>query len=244
MTDSPTATSELDHAYFQALEEAFIRLRGAPLLLSPADWQVAREWRRQGVPIELAVRVMERIFQRQEDSNRKTGIRSLLYFRTAIEGAWRRVGKLGGAEPRDTGSAPMDISVRLERLAAALPSPSRLRERTAATGDPLGETLAGAIDGVAEEILSMTGSARQVEGRLQSLEQEVMARLRTALDTGVLASLEESVAESLAAVSDRMAQASRDQAFDSLVRRRLRKEFNLPALSLFSPEARAPTERI
>ena len=45
--------AEADQAYFQAIEETFVRLRGAPLLLSPADWQVARRWHRDGVPLPL-----------------------------------------------------------------------------------------------------------------------------------------------------------------------------------------------
>ena len=50
-TDAETEGSAEDQAYFHALEEAFLRLRGRATLLSAADWQVAREWRRAGIPI-------------------------------------------------------------------------------------------------------------------------------------------------------------------------------------------------
>ncbi|HQN38153.1 MAG TPA: hypothetical protein PLQ31_01300, partial [Thermoanaerobaculia bacterium] len=40
-----------DHAFFQAIEERFVALRGAATLLSPADWQLARAWHRAGIPL-------------------------------------------------------------------------------------------------------------------------------------------------------------------------------------------------
>src|SRR5260370_31817442 len=48
-----------DHAYFLAIEDHFVRLRGAPLLLSPADWHAARRWHQQGIPLELVRRAPE-----------------------------------------------------------------------------------------------------------------------------------------------------------------------------------------
>src|SRR5260370_40504073 len=48
-----------DHAYFLAIEDHFVRLRGAPLLLSPADWHAARRWHQQGIPLELVRRALE-----------------------------------------------------------------------------------------------------------------------------------------------------------------------------------------
>lgn len=242
MSDTPSEASELDHAYFQALEAAFIRLRGAPLLLSPADWQVAKEWRGEGVPIDLVVRVMERIFGRQGDSAKRTGIRSLRYFRTAVARSWRRILELGGGESVGLDAEPVDIRARLERLAAALPSPAALRKNAVGGTDPLGEALARAIEGVAEKVLSLAGNTRSVEAELRKLDRAVMVRLREGLDAATLASLEESVQENLAALSDRMAADTRDQTLELLLVRRLRQELNLPVLSLFSPESRSPSK--
>ena len=65
----PDASDE----YFRAIEEAFIRLRGAPLLLSPADWQTAKSWHEERIPLELVGRVMEEVFERlrERDPERK-----------------------------------------------------------------------------------------------------------------------------------------------------------------------------
>src|SRR5260370_29815130 len=53
-----------DHAYFLAIEDHFVRLRGAPLLLSPADWHAARRWHQQGIPLELVRRAPRQVFAR------------------------------------------------------------------------------------------------------------------------------------------------------------------------------------
>ncbi len=242
MSDKPDRASASDHVYFQALEAAFIRLRGAPLLLSPADWQVAKQWRREGVPLELVVRVMERIFERQADADKKIGIRSLRYFRSAVTKAWQRILELGGGEKERLDGEPVDIPARLERLAAALRNRAGWVERSPSGNDRLSDlldqALAGTIDRVAEQVLSLTGNTRAVEGELQRLDRALMERLREGLDTPALADLEESVQESLEALSERMGGDIRDQTLALLLRRRLRQELKLPVLSLFSPEAR------
>ncbi len=247
MSDKPRDASASDHAYFQALEAAFIRLRGAPLLLSPADWQVAKGWRREGVPLELVVRVMERVFERRAETGEKTGIRSLRYFRSAVAGAWQRILELGGGE-KERLAEPVDISDRLERLAAALPTRSGLLEAPASESDQLSKLLrvslagaiAGAVEELAKQILSLTGSASTVEGALQRLDRAFMDRLREGLDAPTLTALEESLQESLVALSERMGGDTHDQTLGLLLRRRLRQELELPVLSLFSPEARSP----
>ncbi len=247
MSDKPSDASASDHAYFQDLEAAFIRLRGAPLLLSPADWQVAKRWRREGVPLELVVRVMERVFERQAEPDKKAGIRSLRYFRSAVAGAWQRILELGGGE-KERLAEPVDIAARLERLAAALPTRAGLLEASAGGSDRLsdllGAALAGAIaepvEELAKKILSLTGSARTVEAELQRLDRAFMERLREELDAPTLAALEESLQDSLAGLSERMGGDIRDQTLGLLLRRRLRQELELPVLSLFSSEARSP----
>ncbi|HTQ81557.1 MAG TPA: hypothetical protein VMM92_16285, partial [Thermoanaerobaculia bacterium] len=56
-----------EHAYFEAVEEIFVGLRGAPLLLSPADWQVARRWQREGVPLSLVRGALEEVFAKRRE---------------------------------------------------------------------------------------------------------------------------------------------------------------------------------
>lgn len=108
-----------DHAYFQAVEEIFVRLRGAPLLLSPADWQVARRWHRQGIPLDLVRRALEEVFARRRERGLQGRISSLRYCAHAIEAAWSSWSEM--MAPGLRGEAPaLDVAGRLAALAAAL----------------------------------------------------------------------------------------------------------------------------
>ncbi|HBL31598.1 MAG TPA: hypothetical protein DD490_32655, partial [Acidobacteria bacterium] len=108
--------SSEDHAYFQAIEEVFVRLRGAPLLLSPADWQVARRWHRDGVPLDLVRRVLEEIFAKRKERGAKGKISSLRYCASAIEAAWADLREL--TAPGERLEAPVfDPAARLQALA-------------------------------------------------------------------------------------------------------------------------------
>jgi hypothetical protein len=121
-----------DHAYFRAIEEVFIRLRGAPLLLSPTDWQIARDWHRAGIPLDLVCVTLEEIFRQRAETGKTGSVRSLKYCRSAVEKAWAARQEL--AAPAGRGEhVEMDIGARLQSLAAALPAalPERDRRLTA-----------------------------------------------------------------------------------------------------------------
>ncbi|HXO27368.1 MAG TPA: hypothetical protein VOA80_08500, partial [Thermoanaerobaculia bacterium] len=119
MTDQENDGLE-DHAYFLAIEDHFVRLRGAPLLLSPADWQVARRWHRQGIPLELVRRALEEVFARRRERGAKGRISSLRYCAPAVEAAWTDHSELAAPGARVEAEA-FDAASRLAALAAALP---------------------------------------------------------------------------------------------------------------------------
>src|SRR3954447_12505200 len=109
-----------DHAYFQAVEEIFVELRGAPLLLSPADYQVARRWHREAVPLDLVRRTLEEVFAKRKERGAKGKISSLRYCAPAVEAAWGELKEL--TAPGQRAAAPaFDVAPRLAALAAALP---------------------------------------------------------------------------------------------------------------------------
>ena len=86
-----------DQAYFQAVEEIFVELRGAPLLLSPTDWQVARRWHREGVPLALVKRTLEEVFAKRKERGAQGKISSLRYCAPAVEAAWADLREIGRA---------------------------------------------------------------------------------------------------------------------------------------------------
>ena len=95
-----------DHAYFQAVEEIFVRLRGAPLLLSPKDWHVARRWHREGIPLDLVARVLEEVFAKRKERGTRGKMSSLRYCAPAVEVQFAHVFARKAGRPRKPEDQP------------------------------------------------------------------------------------------------------------------------------------------
>jgi len=201
-----------DHAYFQAIEEIFVRLRGAPLLLSPADWQVASRWHREGVPLDLVGRVLEEVFAKRKERGTKGKINSLRYCAPAVEAAWADLRELTAPGERSE-AAPLDISGRLRNLAAAVPAR------------------------FAERVLALQGDAPSVEAALSALDREMLAASSASLAPELREEVEAAVEKTLAALKGRLPADEMERSRERLTWQVLRQRLGLPVLSLFSPEA-------
>src|SRR6201995_4889843 len=76
--------------YFTEIEEYFWRKRGAHLLVSPLDWAIVETWQKAGVPLEAALKGIDRAFESWARSRRAAGgrqLKSLAYFVHAGLGA-------------------------------------------------------------------------------------------------------------------------------------------------------------
>ena len=161
MSGTAETPEDSDHAYFQAIEEVFVALRGAPLLLSPADWQVARRWHREGVPLDLVKQTLAEVFEKRKERGAKGKISSLRYCAPAVEAAWAEQREL--AAPGHRVEAPaFEIAPRLAALAAALPLSLK--------------------DSFAARISSLGGDPRGVEERLSALDREILEAAENGLD--------------------------------------------------------------
>ncbi len=220
------AESASDHAYFQAIEELFVRLRGAPLLLSPADWQVAARWRREGVPLSLVQRVIEEVFARRAARGARGRIQSLRYCEEPVDVAWAEIQSLTGPGRR-LEVEPLDVAARLAALAAALPEGLPGREELAERIRALVVTRDGAT------VLD----SEWVEGSLARLDRELLDRAAEALGKEERAALESHLESTLATLAARLPAEELEAARERLRRQLLRRRLRLPVLSLFSPEA-------
>jgi hypothetical protein len=210
-----------DHAYFQAVEEIFVRLRGAPLLLSPADWQVARRWHRDGVPLDLVRRALEEVFAKRKERGAKGKISSLRYCAPAVEAAWEELREL--TAPGERLEAPsFEASSRLQALASALPP-----------------DLAGRPD-LTARITALTGEPQDIEEGLAALDREMLAGATAALEGPAREEVEAAVEKTLAALRGRLSASELERSRERLTWQVLRQRLGLPVLSLFSPEAEVP----
>ena len=211
---SGTEAEDSDHAYFQAVEEIFVELRGSPLLLSPADWQVARRWHREGVPLDLVRSALEEVFAKRKERGAKGKISSLRYCAPAVEAAWADLREL--TAPARRAEAPaFEVAPRLAALAASLP------ERKA----------------LAARVTSLSGDPQEVEERLAVLDREMLDQAWGGLDGEARSEVEAAVEKTLASLAGRLTAGELASSRERLVRQTLRRKLGLPVLSLFSPEA-------
>ena len=213
--------SDESQRYFRAIEEAFIRLRGAPLLLSPEDWRQADEWRRRGVPLELVLATLEQVFARRVERAAGGRIQSLRYCASAVEAAWEEVEALTAGGRRREPEA-VDVAARLTALATSLP-PGQAE--------------------LARRVGALAGPTSEVERALAALDEEMMAAVLDDLAGEERRALEGRTAAALAALAGRIEADELAEARNRLLRQALRRARRLPVLSLFSSEATVADNR-
>lgn len=210
-----------DHQYFRSLEDFLIDLRGAPLLISPADYRVAQRWHRRGIPLDHVRQVMREVYGKLRERGGKEPVNSLRYCAKAVEASWKQVEELRALGERDQVAVGIDVPARLAALAAALPA--ELPDRAAR----------------AERLAALAGDVEHVEAALSALDREVLAALEAGLAPDARAALDARVEETVSSLFGRLFAGDVDRARDRLRRQLLRRDFDLPVLSLFSPEAEA-----
>jgi hypothetical protein len=207
---------EAEHAYFQAIEAAFVRLRGSPFLLSPADWRLAQDWYRRGVPLELVDRALAETFARRAERGVTEKVQSLRYCRHAVEAAWAARRELGVAALAGRAD-PLLVRPRLLALAAALPPAASVH---------FGPRLVG-----------LEGEAPAVEEALAALDRELVAAAASALEASDQAALEAEVEVALGDLARRLPAQELADCRRRLRAQAVRRRAGLPQLSLFSPDA-------
>ena len=220
--DSGPGTAE-DQAYFRALEEHLLDLRGKTTLLAPADWQAAVEWRRRGIPLDLVRSVMSELAAKRRARGSKRGVASLRYFRAAVEAAWEEQLELGagGVAPRFDPGPP--VAARLAALAAAIPKSSDSVE----------------LEAVRAELALLSGEMEEIEAALVALDQRLLAAAAAALSAERRARIDARVEAALRAVAAGLPAEESETLRERLRAQALREEARLPHLSLFAPAALA-----
>src|SRR5579871_3974967 len=103
-----SATAELMETwnyfnYFTEIEEYFWKKRGAALLVSPLDWAIMESWQKAGVPLEAALKGIDRAFESYSRSRRGAGkpLKSLAYCTDAVLDAATEIQEASaGATPK------------------------------------------------------------------------------------------------------------------------------------------------
>ena len=233
-------SGETDDEYFRAVEEEFVRRRGAAMLLSPRDWSLIGEWKASGVPLRVVLQAIHNIFdafERRAPAGRR--INSLSYCRQevlALHELSRALHAVEAGRPR----SPEDAS----GIAAAARHVGRLARRVRASmalaskarHDPLVACLArvaAELKQVRKEIQGGLLEPRLLEDRLRRFDEDLLDAARASLPSGEVASLEAAADRALGHAADRMTLAARERTRRAHQSRLLREIAGLPRLTLF-----------
>ncbi len=242
--------------FFTEIEDAFVRRRGAHLLVSPLDWSLIETWKEIGIPLHIVLRAIERSFDGWDARpHRHRRVNSIFYCQQEVESCYAeyRQSLVGSADGESDGGAAVILASEddaspfprrkvedyLDRVAVEIAAARDVAASRARPG--LAEALERAGNRLAEIAASLGASAR--------MDAEGLERDLTALETIILAALLEHATSDetdaarteakaqLKAFKKEMDKAIYQQTFDKVVARRLREIYKIPRLSLFFMES-------
>ena len=210
--------------YYEATEAAFIRRRGTPFLLSPADFALLKQWRELGVPLAAIEAGIEEAFTRREERSAIGRVNSLSYCRDAVLEAWERRAETSRGKGGSSADREPDASATLAVLSRRLEERRRARPRLDA---PLSSALRSL-----ERLAALGKSAEEIESSLARLDRRLARELYEALSEAERAEIDREVAGLLSGASARMDPATAEKTARALTRRSVRERLELPRLSL------------
>lgn len=228
--------------FFTEIEEHFWKRRGAHLLVSPLDWAIMETWQKAGVPLEAALKGIDRAFESYQRSRRGANrpLKSLAYCTDAVlEAAEEAQEAAAGAQPR-AHAAPSEPYTRDELQSYFRRNAALLRqaaERCAAPELGLAALLRQAADSLAscETLAQAPGfpDLEELEQRLTILDDKVHAALLTHAREELLLKIRREVDSQLASYRRKMKAEQLALVEKQYMQKRLLDEYQLPRLSLF-----------
>jgi hypothetical protein len=238
--------------YFTEIEEYFWKKRGAHLLVSPLDWAIMETWQKAGIPLDAALKGIDRAFESYQRSRRGglgKPLKSLAYCTDAVlEAAEEQREAAAGSGPNSAGAAratrtaPKEMFSREEIKAYFTRNVNRVR----AVADQVAVSQAGAEFGTRlREIATSLESSVVLLDTPGSLDLEDLERRLTILDDKQQALMASHISEErmlqlrremdgqLAAYRKKMKAEQLALVEKQYIQKRLLEEFGLPRLSLF-----------
>ena len=228
--------------YFTEIEEHFWKKRGAHLLVSPLDWAIMETWQKAGVPLEAALKGIDRAFESYGRSRRGAGkpLKSLAYCTDAVlEAAEEQQEAAAGAQPAVRKEAKeafgrQELRAYLGRNAEQVRKAAEQAESSvpvlAGLLKECGERLAGAVT-----LLDDPGKldVEDLERRLTILDERIHAGLLTHAPEELMLKIRREVDSQLVNYRRKMKAEQLALVAKQYLQKRLLDEYRLPRLSLY-----------
>jgi hypothetical protein len=229
--------------YFTEIEEHFWKKRGAHLLVSPLDWAIMETWQKAGVPLEAALKGIDRAFESYQRSRRGAGkpLKSLAYCTDAVlEAAEESQEAAAGAQPSN-GSQPRteafsreDVRSFLERNIELL---RKAAERVGESHPPVAVLLGNVANSLSGSMTLLEAPGQvdleDLERRLTILDEKLHASLLSNASEELMLKIQREVDSQLSAYRRKMKAAQLAVVEKQYLQKRLLDEYRLPRLSLF-----------
>jgi hypothetical protein len=228
--------------YFTEIEEYFWKKRGAHLLVSPLDWAIMETWQKAGVPLEAALKGIDRAFESYQRSRRGAGktLKNLAYCTDAVlEAAEESQEAAAGAAPKGKAAATeifsrdelrAHVQKKTEQIAKAAERCEKGQPELAAVLESTSQTLAGM-----QVLLDAPGNIdlEDLERRLTIIDDKLHAAVLTHASEELMLKARREVDSQLAAYRRKMKAAQLGMVERQYLQKRLLDEYLLPRVSLY-----------
>ena len=229
--------------YFTEIEEYFWKKRGAHLLVSPLDWAIMEAWQKAGVPLEAALKGIDKAFESYQRSRRGAGkpLKNLAYCTDAVlEAAEEQQEAAAGSTPKTARMAATEAFSRHELKAYFAKNVARLKQ-AAEKSLPQHPEIAARLLEIAESLESNaqlvetpeTLHLEDLERRLTILDEKIHAVLTSHTPEELMLKIRREVDGQLATYRRKMKAEQLAMVEKQYIQKRLLEEFGIPRLSLF-----------
>jgi hypothetical protein len=229
--------------YFTEIEEHFWKKRGAHLLVSPLDWAIMETWQKAGVPLDAALKGIDRAFESYQRSRRGAGkaLKSLAYCTDAVlEAAEERQEAAAGAHSENSAARKAEpfpraeVKIYMEKNAAQL---EKAAERSAKCNAALCVMLKNSASSLLSSLtlLETPGilDLEDLERRMSILDDKVHAALLSHASEEMMLKIRREVDSQLSAYRRKMKAEQLALVEKQYLQKRLLDEYQLPRLSLY-----------
>jgi hypothetical protein len=228
--------------YFTEIEEYFWRKRGAHLLVSPLDWAIMETWQKAGVPLEAALKGIDRAFESYSRSRRGAGkpLKSLAYCTDAVleaaeEQKEAAAGAHSGTRPETKEPFSRDeLRAYLQRNAEML---RKAAERAESSQPELAALLLRSAESlIASQTLLDTPAIldlEDLERRMTVLDEKLHAAMLSHASEELMLKIRREVDSQLASYRRKMKAEQLALVEKQYLQKRLLDEYRLPRLSLY-----------
>jgi hypothetical protein len=228
--------------YFTEIEEHFWKKRGANLLVSPLDWAIMEAWQQAGVPLQAALKGIDRAFESHSRSRRAgRPMKSLAYCTDAVLEAAEEAQEAAAGGHSEEKSSPKPEPFSRDALKSYFEKNSAQLRDAATKLTSESPELSARLNASAASLSQLTTllespaalDLEDLERRLTILDDKIQSALLQHAGEERLLSLRREMDGQLSLYRGKMRAEQIALVERQYLHKRLLESFSLPRLSLF-----------